>query len=205
MNKEKTKLEKLRELFFTPEAVIEPAVETPTEVEAKFLDAKLENGDVVRIEPALEEGASVSAIDEQGAVAVEDGDYKLEDGTVISVAAGIIVAIAPMEVEADESEVVEENAEMAAATPPKSTIERTEIETKFSAAEELQKASDELIKKLFQEIERLESQFNTQLNEVKESTVKSFELFADEPAAEPVKKEHVTFKAKKKTNSFLGK
>ena len=161
MNTDKEKLKKrIRELFFAPDAVVEPTVETVVEeVTAKFLDTKLENGDVIRIEPALEEMATVVLIDETGEVELQPGDYKLEDGTTISVAGGVITAIAAMEEEAAE-EVEEENVEMSTEVAPKSTIERTEIETKFTEQAELIAAQSALITELTVKLEGFEVKFS---------------------------------------------
>jgi len=207
MNTDKEKLKKrIRELFFAPDAVVEPTVETVVEeVTAKFLDTKLENGDVIRIEPALEEMATVVLIDETGEVELQPGDYKLEDGTTISVAGGVITAIAAMEEEAAE-EVEEENVEMSTEVAPKSTIERTEIETKFTEQAELIAAQSALITELTVKLEGFEVKFSEDLTAVKENTLTAFAEFAEEPAAEPTIKLNTTFGTKKteKKNSFLG-
>lgn len=186
---------RIREMFFGSETVEEVTVENAEEVaveetEAKFVDVKLESGDVIRIEPSLEEGASVVAISEEGAVQVEDGDYKLEDGTTISVASGVIVAIAVMEEEAAE-EATEEAA-----------VEMSEVD-KDAKIDELYAKID----KAFEDIVAMESKFtamfgvvNEDINGVKENTVKAFEQFTEEPAAEPVKKNLNKFGVKKSSN-----
>ena len=188
--------ERIREMFFGSEATEEVVVEkteeaTIEEVEAKFVDVKLDNGDVIRVEPNVEEGATVTAISEEGAVQVEDGDYKLEDGTVISVASGVITAISAMEEEAAEEAEVEEAVEMA------------EVVDKDSKIEELYAKID----KAFEDIVAMESKFeamfgvvNEDINGVKETTVKAFEQFAEEPAAEPVKPNYNKFSKKKPVN-----
>ena len=82
--------------------------------EEAFVDAKLVDGTIVRVEPALEIGASVAVIGEDGeTVAAPDGEHELESGEVVRTEGGVIVEIMTPEPVAEEAEEVEE--EMAAA------------------------------------------------------------------------------------------
>ena len=187
--------ERIREMFFGSETTedlvdVENTEEaTIEEVEAKFVDVKLDNGDVIRVEPNVEEGATVTAISEEGAVQVEDGDYKLEDGSTISVVSGVIIAIAVMEEEVAEEPEVEEAVEMAAEPTVEDNAKERALEEAYAK-----------IDRLFESIVEMESKFNAKLEEVKETTVKAFEQFTEEPAAEPVKQNFNKFLKKKPVN-----
>jgi hypothetical protein len=81
--------------------------------EEAFVDAKLVDGTIVRVEPALEIGASVAVIGEDGeTVPAPDGEHELESGEVVRTEGGVIVEIMTPEPVAEEAEEVEE--EMAA-------------------------------------------------------------------------------------------
>jgi hypothetical protein len=81
--------------------------------EEAFVDAKLVDGTIVRVEPALEIGASVAVIGEDGeTVAAPDGEHELESGEVVRTEGGVIVEIMTPEPVEEEAEEVEE--EMAA-------------------------------------------------------------------------------------------
>jgi len=81
--------------------------------EEAFVDAKLVDGTIVRVEPALEIGASVAVIAEDGeTVPAPDGEHELESGEVVRTEGGVIVEILEPEVEEEAEEEKEE--EMAA-------------------------------------------------------------------------------------------
>lgn len=81
--------------------------------EEAFVDAKLVDGTIVRVEPALEIGASVAVIGEDGeTVPAPDGEHELESGEVVRTEGGVIVEILEPEVEEEAGEEKEE--EMAA-------------------------------------------------------------------------------------------
>lgn len=101
------KLPEIKKLLFTEETVEAPATET----ELKFEDAKLVDGTIVRIEPAVEVGAKVSVISEDGeTVDAPDGEHELEEGTVVRTEGGVIVDVLEPEVEEEAEEEVEEEA-----------------------------------------------------------------------------------------------
>ena len=59
-----------------------------------FLDATLEDGTLVQIEPELVEGAAVIVIDPEGTpMAAPDGEHKLISGEVITTVEGAITKI----------------------------------------------------------------------------------------------------------------
>ena len=77
--------------------------------EEAFVDAKLVDGTIVRVEPALEIGASVAVIGEDGeTVPAPDGEHELESGEVVRTEGGVIVEIMTPEPVAEEAEEVEE-------------------------------------------------------------------------------------------------
>ena len=81
--------------------------------EEAFVDAKLVDGTIVRVEPALEIGASVAVVGEDGeTVPAPDGEHELESGEVVRTEGGVIVEILEPEVEEEAGEDKEE--EMAA-------------------------------------------------------------------------------------------
>lgn len=76
-----------------------------------FVDATLADGTVVKVEPAIEEGAEVFVIDAEGNnLAAPDGEHQLEDGSVIVTEGGVIIQIVEAPV-ADESEQEEMSAD----------------------------------------------------------------------------------------------
>lgn len=104
--KVKLKLAEIKKVVFEDEAV-----------EKDFVDAKTATGDILKITPAIEVGASAEVITEDGeAVPAPDGQYELEDGSVISVEGGIVSNVEALEAPAEE--------EMAA-EPVVETVEET--------------------------------------------------------------------------------
>jgi len=69
--------------------------QTPaTEVEdEKFVEVKTTDDSILRVDGELEEGKSIEVIDETGASTAPNGEYEIEDGTVIVVEEGIIASI----------------------------------------------------------------------------------------------------------------
>ena len=77
--------------------------------EEAFVDAKLVDGTIVRVEPALEIGASVAVVGEDAEVVpAPDGEHELESGEVVRTEGGVIVEIMTPEPVAEEAEEVEE-------------------------------------------------------------------------------------------------
>ena len=73
--------------------------------EEAFVDAKLVDGTIVRVEPALEIGASVAVIGEDGeTVPAPDGEHELESGDIVRTEGGVIVEIMTPEPVAEEAE-----------------------------------------------------------------------------------------------------
>ena len=102
------KLPEIKKLLFSEN-------ETPEVVEA-FEDAKLQDGSIVRIEPAVEVGATVVVIGEDGeTVPAPDAAHELESGVIIRTEGGVVVEV--MEPEAAPEEAPEEVEEEMAEVP----------------------------------------------------------------------------------------
>jgi len=77
--------------------------------EEAFVDAKLVDGTIVRVEPALEIGASVAVVSEDAeTVPAPDGEHELESGEIVRTEGGVIVEILEPEVEEEAGEDKEE-------------------------------------------------------------------------------------------------
>lgn len=101
------KLPEIKKLLFSEEATPETPETTEEVVEHKFEDMKLVDGTIVRIEPALEVGATVEVISEDGeTLPAPDASHELESGSIIRTEGGVIVEI--LEAEAPAEEVEEE-------------------------------------------------------------------------------------------------
>ena len=112
------KLPEIKKLLFTEEAA--PAVESTEEVvEHSFEDAKLVDGTIVRIMPAIEVGATVEVISEDGeTLAAPDASHELESGSIIRTEGGIIVEVLEAEAPAEEEEAKDEEKEEEMAAEP---------------------------------------------------------------------------------------
>lgn len=79
----------------------------------KFVDAKLNDGTtIIRYDgDKLDIGVAVMAVTDQGAIALPDGDYTLEDGTAFTIANGVV---------AEVSNAAEEAGDATEKTPPAS-------------------------------------------------------------------------------------
>lgn len=80
-----------------------------SDVVEKFEDVKLVDGTIVRIEPAVEVGATVNVVAEDGSVLpAPDAEHELESGDIIRTEGGLIVEImspeAPAEAPAEAPE-----------------------------------------------------------------------------------------------------
>tara|TARA_R110001599_G_scaffold249368_2_gene449234 strand:+ start:2891 stop:3505 length:615 start_codon:yes stop_codon:yes gene_type:complete len=168
----KNNIEALKKIAFNE--VVEEVVET---TESKFVDAQLEDGTIINVEPAIELGASVSVMTEQGIVAAEDAEHTLASGEKIITVGGVITEIIETEEEEVAEEVEEEveveeemeSADLTAPTP-KTVIERTEVERKFAELES--KIADAIVKN----------------EEFEKKVISTLEEFAKEPSVEPTKK-----------------
>tara|TARA_R110000803_G_scaffold56955_5_gene114637 strand:- start:1322 stop:1939 length:618 start_codon:yes stop_codon:yes gene_type:complete len=151
-----------------------------TDETSAFLDAKLVDGTIVRIEPAVEVGASVKVIDEEAnELDAPDGDHELEDGTVIRTEGAVITEViaAEVEEEAPEAEAEEVDEDMSS--------EEIDVEVKMAAI-----AADVVAAEKFASAEAVEG-INDRFAEVEKAIsmiTDIVEKMAAKPSVEPTKK-----------------
>ena len=151
-----------------------------TDEPSAFLDAKLVDGTIVRIEPAVEVGASVKVIDEEAnELDAPDGDHELEDGTVIRTEGAVITEViaAEVEEEAPEAEAEEVDEDMSSA--------EIDVEVKMAAI-----AADVVAAEKFASAEAVEG-INDRFAEVEKAIsmiTDIVEKMAAKPSVEPTKK-----------------
>jgi L-fucose mutarotase/ribose pyranase (RbsD/FucU family) len=170
-------LEKIKKIVFS-----EAEVEIPV-VKNTFLDATLEDGTLINIEPALEVGAAVVVIDADGNPTVaEDAEHTLADGSKFVTVAGVITEILPM-----EEVVVEEEVPMA--TEPTETQEQRVKKVVESIVKESHFASEEMVNTVANELKELFAADLTKAkNEIKDIVMKSFIEFGETPKQAPTEK-----------------
>ena len=180
-------------------------------VAQKFVDAKLADGTtIIRYEgDSLDIGVAVMAVTEQGAIALPDGDYDLEDGTKFSIVAGLVSAVTPAEeAPAEEAAPAAAAAEAPAAmteAKAKSVLESIIKETRFAediAELKLKVAEFAKVNEAFATAKETEE---TEVSKLKEQVKGMFELLeklADEPSAAPAEKKKVTFSVAEQRKAF---
>ncbi len=173
--------------------------EAPASVELE--DIKKVDGTILRIEPAIEIGATVQVIGEDAElIEAPDGDHELESGDVIKTEGGVIIEI--MAVEA-EDEVVEE--EMSEETPE---VKAQPIDVQALTDNVMNKLNEALNDKInnlkFAAIEEVEAltERNKTLTEAVSELVGIVEQFAGTPSEEPTKKVKNPFKKDSKEFDF---
>ena len=158
-----------------------------TAVKEIFLDAKLSDGTVVKVEgEALAEGAKVVVVTEQGEMPAPDGVHELEDGTKIETKDGAIVRVEEVvaEAEAPEAEV---------------EVEAGKMKDK---PEQMGAEADEIIAVLKELVMALEAKYAAVQSQVEE--VKSeLNAFKKQPAAAPIKNGKTDFNKVSKTEDVL--
>ena len=173
--------------------------EAPASVELE--DIKKVDGTILRIEPAIEIGATVQVIGEDAElIEAPDGDHELESGDVIKTEGGVIIEI--MAVEAEE-EVVEE--EMSEETPE---VKAQPIDVQALTDNVMNKLNEALNDKInnlkFAAIEEVEAltERNKTLTDAVSELVGIVEQFAGTPSEEPTKKVKNPFKKDSKEFDF---
>ena len=172
------KLPEIKKILFGSEET-ESTEET---VEAAFLDSKLVDGTIVRIEPAVEVGAIVKVIDEEAnELDAPDGDHEMEDGTIIRTEGAVVVEV--MAPEAEEEEESEEEVE--AEEKDKEEMSTEDVDVKMSAI-----AADVLAAHNFASVEAVEA-INTRFDDMEKAIgmiTDIVEKMAAKPSMEPTKK-----------------
>lgn len=145
--------------------------------EKTFVDVKTAAGDILKIEPSIEVAASVMVLTEDGEEAPAlDGSYELEDGTVITVEAGIVSVVMPIEAPAEEemaAEPVAEEVVEEAKAPFDLEALQGQIIDKLNVAitekiEKLRFAKTEEVEKLIAENDKLKAGFKSALDLIEE-------------------------------------
>jgi hypothetical protein len=184
----------------TESDVIETKDEAKEEVKKefdreKFEDVSLLDGTVIMVEPALEVGAAVVAMDDEIPVPLPVGEYELNDGRILVVVeAGVIDAINEATI---EEEVIEEelNEEVKTESTDKEREARRVIE---SIVTEKVFALEEKFKK---QIEDLTTALSEEKKERVEFSKESLELISkigNEPKEEPKQNKRLDFSNKRR-------
>lgn len=173
MSNEKTIIEKVKAIIFGED---KPLI--------KFMDANLEDGTLIQIEPALELGAAVVVLKEDGSVVpASDDTHTLADGTKVTTVEGVITEILPKEEEVIEEEEVEVPlADEPQADKVKKVIESIIKESHFAK-------QDEVMTK-----EQVTNAINEMKSEIMKSVFEAFKSFAEEPIVTPTEKPLNKFK-----------
>jgi hypothetical protein len=172
------------------------------EVPVAMEDAKLIDGTIVRIEPAIEIGATVQVISEDGSmVEAPDGEHELESGDVIKVEGGVIIELIPIVVE--DAPVIEEV--MSEEVPVAPVAPKLDIEAlQNQLIEKLNTSLADKINNLkfasAKEVNSLKAE-NKVLKESLTELVDIVQKFAGTPTAEPTKKPYNPF-ADKQPSKF---
>lgn len=157
-------------------------------------DAKLVDGTLVRIEPALEVGATVQVISEDGSmIEAPDGEHELESGDVIKVEGGIIIELIPIVIE-EETIVEEVMSEVAPVAPvaPKLDIEALQNQLIEKLNTSLSDKINNLKFASAKEVNVLKAE-NKVLKESLTELVDIVQKFAGTPIEEPKKKPYNPF------------
>ena len=151
--------------------------EPTTETKETFIDAKLMDGTIIRYE-SLEVGMPLMVIDEAGnELPAPDGEHELEDGTKVTVEAGIITEVASKEEEAPEEEEAPIEQPMAAVE----SVSKEDFETLKNEVAELKTKFEE-----FSTINETLSADNIAMKEIVKETFSIVEKLANVPTENPV-------------------
>ena len=145
--------------------------------EQTFIDAKLMDGTIIRYE-SLEVGMPLLVIDEAGnELPAPDGEHELEDGTKVTVEAGIITEVASKEEEAPE-------------------VEEAPIEQPMAAVESVTKEDFEALKNEVADLKTKFEEFSTTnetlsadniaMKEIVKETFSIVEKLANVPSQNPI-------------------
>jgi len=108
------------------------AAEAAKAAAPQFKEAKTKDGVIVKYEGELKEGTPLTVMVEGVAAPAPDGEHELQDGTIVTVAGGLVTGIKKKEVEPMPGE-----AEMNKMVEAKFSAQKTELEklfeTKFAA------------------------------------------------------------------------
>jgi len=162
--------------------------------EQQFEQAKLADGTVVVWEGELGTGTALFVIDEAGTQqAAPDGEHTLEDGTIVTIAGGLVVTVSPKEQEEEEVEIEVENASEKEKKDEMAGEMEMMLEKLAEKVAALETKIEEMSKKEAMSSEEVDAKVSEVKNELenKFAAIKeTVEAIAAEPAAEeaqPVK------------------
>lgn len=173
-----------------------------------FKDAKLADGTIVRYDgetPAIQTQLNVIATD-GSVLPAPDGEYQLEDGTVLSVVNGLIQDVKPAEQasEAPNEEVMQDESAPMTEQAAKRIIESIVKESVFALDEKLESIKNEYAEKfeaLKKENEEL-SKKNLENESLLKETFSLVEKIASLPSEESKHEKKDGFKKKQNTDTL---
>jgi hypothetical protein len=166
-------------------------------------DAKLIDGTIVRIEPAIEIGATVQVISEDGSLMdAPDGEHELESGDVIKVEGGVIIEIIPIEAPVEDvvEEEMSEEAPVIAEVPKGLNVEELTNNVMNKLNEAIVAKINNLKFASVKEVASLKAE-NKVLKESMTELIDIVQKFAGTPTQEPKKKPYNPF-ADKEPSKF---
>ncbi len=165
-------------------------------------DVRMVDGTILRIEPAIEVGATVQVIGEDGElIDAPDGDHELEDGRVVRTEGAVIVEL----IEVEGEEVVEEEMSEEEVVKPKPALDIDALQNQL-----IQRLNDSISEKIEKLRFAKESEVavlteeNRELRNTLIEVVEMFEAFSNAEVKEPKKKPYNPY-AKKDTNFDFSK
>jgi hypothetical protein len=166
-------------------------------------DAKLIDGTIVRIEPAIEIGATVQVISEDGSLMdAPDASHELESGDVIKTEGGVIIEIIPIEAPVEDvvEEEMSEEAPVIAEVPKGLNVEELTNNVMNKLNEAIVAKINNLKFASVKEVASLKAE-NKVLRESLTELVDIVQKFAGTPTQEPKKKPYNPF-ADKEPSKF---
>jgi hypothetical protein len=199
---------RLKEVFFSEmEEKVEEKVE---EVEMMEKDYKTMDGRIMRT-MSLEVGSEIKEVTEDGVIDVLDGDYVMEDKTIVEVEAGKIKMVRKAD-EVEETESVEVEAGMKPKEFEEAVVEDVVVEETV-VTETPAVVENEIDNKVMELLQKFTTELETISNKMKELEAKNGELthkfsaFSKAPSAEPTdhKLEFNKLSTKEDKLKFFGK
>jgi hypothetical protein len=166
-------------------------------------DAKLIDGTIVRIEPAIEIGATVQVISEDGSLTdAPDASHELESGDVIKTEGGVIIEIIPIEAPVEDvvEEEMSEEAPVIAEVPKGLNVEELTNNVMNKLNEAIVAKINNLKFASVKEVASLKAE-NKVLKESMTELIDIVQKFAGTPTQEPKKKPYNPF-ADKEPSKF---
>ena len=181
----------------------ELAEEENPEDSVQLEDVKKVDGTILRIEPAIEVGATVQVIGEDAElIEAPDGDHELESGDVIKTEGGIIIEVLAVEGEPEAvvEEEMSEEAPVVAEAPKGLNVEELTNNVMNKLNEAIVAKINNLKFASVKEVEALKSE-NKVLKESLTEVIDLMQKFAGTPTEEPKKKAYNPF-ADKEPSKF---